>query len=141
MIISNEITNLPPDIVFDHCSSIVHVFLLFSPPSIQFKLIRNQNNLQFQPRQYARYTVFPLVFLRNNCLMVNQLWAVRHFFYFFVSPQLIAITVIIEAFYLDKLVTEKGESVLLIFFKKNFWQFSISDWLKSQGKFLITSQH
>ena len=32
--ISNEITNLPPDIAFDHCFSIV--FLLFSSPSIQY---------------------------------------------------------------------------------------------------------
>ena len=45
--ISNEITILPPDIVFDHCSSLL--FLPFSTPSIQsvsqFKLIRDQNNL------------------------------------------------------------------------------------------------
>ena len=60
------------------------------------------------------------------------------FLFFFLSPQLIVLTVIIEAFYLDKLVTEKGEFVLIIFFKK-LCQFSISDWLKSQGKFLMTS--
>ena len=49
IIISNDIPNLPLDIVFNHCSSIV--FLPFSPPFIQsvsqFKLIRKQNNLQF----------------------------------------------------------------------------------------------
>ena len=56
------------------------------------------------------------------------------FLLFFLSPQLIVITVIIEAFYLDKLLTEKREFVVLIFFN-----FSVSDWLKSQGKFLITS--
>ena len=39
-------------------------------------------------------------------------------FFFSLSPQLIVITVVIEAFYLDKLVTEKREFVLLIFFKK-----------------------
>ena len=38
---------------------------------------------------------------------------------FFLSSWLIVITVIIEAFHLDKLITEKREFVLLIFFKKN----------------------
>ena len=47
----NEITNLLPDIVFDHCVSIV--FLLFivhhlsNLSVMQFKLITDQNNLQF----------------------------------------------------------------------------------------------
>ena len=51
--------------------------------------------------------------------MENYLWAVQHFLHiFFLSPQLIVITVIIEAFYLDKLVTEKREFVSWMFFQK-----------------------
>ena len=68
----NKVTNLPPHIVFDHCSSTV--FHPFSPPSIQsvshFKLIRKQKKSTVLA-QYIKYIVFPSVFLRYNCLMVN----------------------------------------------------------------------
>ena len=60
-------------------SSIIASAMYFSPlvqnlsnlSVIQFKLIRDQNNLHAVLAQYAKYTVLHLVFLRYNCLMVN----------------------------------------------------------------------
>ena len=84
---------------------------------MQYIQINQRSKQSTVPAQYTKYSAFPLVFLRYNCLTVNQLWAVQNFFDFFLSPRLIVITVIIEAFYLGKLLTEKKRICFITIFQ------------------------